>query len=265
MSCLPDRDPGGEVLAVLDRAADAAVEALAAVVDRTARGTRPGQFALDLTTDDAVVEVLLAAGLGVVTEEAGPIQDRRAVVVVVDPVDGSENAARGIPCFGTSLCAVDGDGPLAAVVHDHARGTRYDAVRGGGARRDGRPIRTSGCRTLERATVALSGHPPQRLGWHADRAWGAAAIELCAVAEGLFDAFIDVDGDVHGPWDYLGGLLVCREAGGADGELLGRSLDVTGWHDRRSPLVAATPELLAAIESAVAPLAAEWAARPAPS
>ena len=59
------------------------------------------------------------------------------MTVVLDPVDGSTNASRGIPYWSTSLCAVDGDGPLAALVVNQATGVTTTAIRGGGGR-DGR-------------------------------------------------------------------------------------------------------------------------------
>ena len=61
--------------------------------------------------------------------------------------------------------------------------------------------------------VGLSGYPPRRLGWKQFRALGAIALDLCAVAGGRLDAYVDCSPSAHGPWDYLGGLLVCREAG----------------------------------------------------
>ena len=49
----------------------------------------------------------------------------------------------------------------------------------------------------------------------------------------------------HSPWDYLGGMLVCHEAGAHVAEAAGRELVTMGWRDRRVPVAAATPELLA--------------------
>ena len=78
-----------------------------------------------------------------------------APVWVIDPVDGSTNASKGIPWFATSLCAVDGEGARAALVVNQASGVRFEAVRGGGARRDGVPIRPSGCERMSDAIVAM--------------------------------------------------------------------------------------------------------------
>src|SRR5687768_9518291 len=128
---------GEDVLEVLSAAADVVADALEAITDWSLVGSRVGQYALDLVADEPLCEVLFDAGFGVLSEESGLRFAERDVVVVADPVDGSTNASRRIPYFNTSLCAVDGDGPLAALVVNQATGERFEAVRGGGARRNG--------------------------------------------------------------------------------------------------------------------------------
>ena len=241
-----------ELLSVLHRAADAVATALEELEDWGLAGTRDGQYRSDLAADDAALAVLRAAGLGVLSEESGLTQGDREVVVVLDPVDGSTNAARGIPWYATSLCAVDERGPRAAVVVNQASGVRFEASRGGGARRDGRPIRPTGCRALNQAIVGFSGYPRSYFGWSQYRGLGAAALDLCAVAEGVLDGYAVVGGSSLGSWDYLGGLLVCREAGAVVGESQGREL-VTLQHDhRRTPVAAATGELYVELRDAAA-------------
>ncbi len=240
-----------ELLAVLHGAADAVAVVLGGLDDWGPAGTRPGQYRSDLVADDAAIEVLVRAGLGVLSEESGHRPaTREDLVVVLDPVDGSTNASRGLPWYATSLCAVDDGGPRAAVVVDQASGVRFEAVRGGGARRDGRPVEPSGCEDLADAVVGLSGHPAEHLGWRQYRALGAAALDLCAVACGVLDAYVDCSADAHGPWDYLGGLLVCREAGAEIVDAFGRDLVVVDHAARRTPVAAATPGLLATVVAA---------------
>ena len=81
--------------------------------------------------------MLLPGGVGVLSEESGRHDADRDIVVVVDPLDGSTNAAHGIPWYAMSLCAVDAEGPLAALVVNLATGERFeaDAGRGSDARR----------------------------------------------------------------------------------------------------------------------------------
>jgi myo-inositol-1(or 4)-monophosphatase len=240
------------LLDVLRSAAAAVTDALEGLADWGLAGTRDGQYRSDLAADAAALAVLDGAGLGIMSEESGPHRLDRQVTVVIDPVDGSTNAARGIPWFATSLCAVDAAGPRVAVVMNQASGVRFEAVRGAGARRDGHPIHASACRELGEAIVGFSGYPPRYLGWSQYRGLGAAALDLCAVAEGVLDGYAVVGGSQLGSWDYLGGMLVCTEAGAVLAESQGRELVTLVHADRRTPVAASTPELLDQLTEAVA-------------
>ena len=234
-----------DLLATLHATATAVRASLDTVVDWRRSGARPGQYGIDLVADAVAVEVLASAGLGVMSEESGLHHGERALVVVIDPVDGSTNASRRIPWFATSLCAVDAEGPRAAVVVDQASGRRFEATRGGGARLDGEPVRPTSCAHLGDAIVGLSGYPPTAFGWRQFRALGAAALDLCAVAAGQLDAYVDCSPSAHGSWDYLGGLLVCAEAGVPVVDAWDRPLVTLDHAARRTPIAAATPSLLA--------------------
>ncbi|MHB1784771.1 MAG: inositol monophosphatase family protein [Acidimicrobiales bacterium] len=232
------------LLTVLHESAQAVRGALDKLDNWGPAGTRAGQYLCDLAADEAAVKVLVKAGLGVLSEESGGTHLDREVVVVLDPVDGSTNASLGIAWFATSLCALDAGGPRAAVVVNQASGIRYEASAGGGARRDGAPIAPSGATTLSDAIIGLSGYPPAHLGWRQFRALGAAALDLCLVADGTLDGFADCSPDSLGPWDYMGGLLICHEAGARMGEARGRDLVVRNHGDRRTPLAGASLALL---------------------
>ena len=236
-----------DLLAVFDVAAAAQRGALATLsgAERRARTDRAGQYRLDLVADAAVLPVLHAAGVRVLSEESqwtGPPDAE--VTVVLDPVDGSTNCARGIPYWAISLCALDADGPLCALVQNGATGTRYTAVRGDGARLDRDPVSPSDTTDVERAVVALSGWPPTPLPWRQFRALGSAALALCDVAVGRLDGYLDGHPDQHAPWDYLGALLVCREAGALVVDADGRDLVVLDAEVRRQLVGAGTKELL---------------------
>jgi myo-inositol-1(or 4)-monophosphatase len=236
-----------DVLEVLVAAAAVVTGALAGILDWQPAGERAGQYALDLVADGPVCELLLGAGFGVLSEESGLHQPDRDIVVVVDPVDGSTNASRRIPHYNTALCAVDADGPLAALVVNQATGERFDAVRGGGARCDGKAITPSSTTQLGEAVVGFNGLPDSHWGWAQYRAFGAAALDLCAVACGRLDAYVDATTSAHGPWDYLAGLLICREAGAVVSDAEGRELVVVEHAARRTPVAAGTAELHATL------------------
>lgn len=232
---------------------DDIVDAVSAVIERqrdwAESGNRAGQYRADLSADAAALRVLDRAGVGVLSEESGLRRAEAALLVVVDPLDGSTNASRGLPWFACSVCAVDDDGPVAAVVANLATGVRYSAVRGGGARRDGTLIAPSACRSLGDAIVGVNGMPRAHLGWSQFRALGAAALDLCAVADGTLDGYVDCAVDAHGVWDYLGGLLVCREAGASVTDAHDRELVVRDPAARRTPVAGGTADLVAALRA----------------
>ncbi len=101
--------------------------------------------------------------------------------------------------------------------------------------------------------VAITGMPRAHLGWAQFRAFGAAALELCAVADGTIDAFLVGAHAALAPWDYLGALLVCQESGAVVGELGGRDLVTKDPAARRAVIAAATPELFTELEAAAVP------------
>ncbi len=233
-----------QLLRVCHRAVDAVTDALAAVTDWRPQGERPGQYAIDVVADEAAVAVLRRAGLGVLSEESGEQDVDAELVAVVDPVDGSTNASRRIPWYASSICVADRGGPRVAVVANLATGTRYQAVRGGGAFRDGERLQASGCRRMSDAVIGLSGYPRRHMGWAQFRAFGAAALDLCSVAEGTLDAFSAVGRAHLGAWDYLGGILLCTEAGAVVGDLYDEDLLTFAHGERRAVAAAATPELM---------------------
>lgn len=238
------------MLDLLHDVADAVARALDDVVDWAPVTDRDGQYEIDVVADQAALAVLDKAGVGVLSEESGLRRADQPVLVVVDPVDGSTNASRRVPWYATSLCAVDGDGPAVALVVNQASGERFAAVRGEGATLDGAPLRPSTATEMGEAIVGLSGWPPGDMGWKQFRALGAVALDVCMVAAGRLDAYIDCSPDAHAPWDYMGALLVCREAGVPVVDLHGRDLVVRTPEERRTPIAAATPALLDAAVAA---------------
>ncbi len=244
MSTEPQGHAADLVLAVLREAASAVKDALSHLTDWGLAGTREGQYRSDLVADAAALSVLTAAGLGAFSEESGLHRPEASIRVVLDPVDGSTNASRGLPWWATSLCALDEEGPYVAVVVNQATGQRFEAIRGGGATCDDKVIFPSGCREMSEAIVAVSGYPEFHLGWSQFRSLGAAALDICAVASGSLDVFVDFAAQSLAPWDYLGGMLVCMEAGASVGEPDGLDLVVRSGAERRTFVAAASRELL---------------------
>ena len=199
--------------------------------DRGAAATAKADGTPVTETDRAVERLLrerLAAerpGDGILGEELGEAGagSRRWVL---DPLDGTEWFARGIPVWGTLIALEDGDGPLVAVVSTPPLRRRWWAVRGGGAYRDGRRIEVSRVARVEEAFVA---HANLYLGFDVDadpllraaRLSGGyesfLALMLCA--EGAVDAAFAPRGFL---WDLLPAQLIVEEAGGVFTDFDGR-------------------------------------------
>jgi histidinol-phosphatase len=185
-----------------------------------------------VTATDRAVERALRARIAaerpddaVLGEELGSHGDggRRWVL---DPLDGTEWFARGIPIWGT-LIALEHDGrPLVGVISAPALGRRWWAVRDAGAWRDGRPIRVSAVAAVEDAFVA---HANLYLGFAIEAGPLLAAARVSGgfesflapmlVAEGAADAAIAPLGFL---WDLLPAQLIVEEAGGTFTDFDGR-------------------------------------------
>jgi myo-inositol-1(or 4)-monophosphatase len=182
---------------------------------------------IDIASEDAIRRALAAATpeCGIVGEEGGGTNPTARLQWIVDPLDGTVNFAFGVPIFSVSIAAgVDGN-VVAGAVADATRDDVYSARRAGGARHNGQVITASGCDDLAQALVAtgFSYHPHTRreqgevigevLPAARDiRCLGSAALNLCWVASGRFDAYFERDTRL---WDYAAGALIAEEAGAA--------------------------------------------------
>lgn len=247
-----DRD----LLGFLHDVADAAADTIDELGAWSFTGHRDGQYDGDVAVDDVVVDMCEAAGFHVLSEESGAgdfpghFEDGR-LLMVVDPVDGSTNASKGLPWFATSLCVVDRDGPRVALVAEQSGSeTRYAAIRGAGANVDGMRLGVVPQRNPREAVVGVNALPDPGHGWWQVRAMGAASLDICAVARGGLDGYIDFDG--LGVWDYLAAMLICQESGAIVTEAEGRSLLHYVADEKRRPLVASSAEMLESLRSASA-------------
>ena len=239
------------VLALFAKISDRAASVLNANTEWGESGARDGQYMIDLDVDDVCVQPLLAAGFSVLSEESGLQHPAGAPspagIVVVDPLDGSTNASLGLPWFATALCLVSDGVPMVAMVTNLATGDRYTARRAKGADRNGAPILIAPPTSLDDSIIAMNGLPASHWGWRQFRTMGAAALDISAVARGGFDGYVDTTTDSHGVWDYLAAVLILEEAGGVAVDALGRDLVVLDHAARRTPVVASSRDLLAAL------------------
>ena len=174
-------------------------------------------------------------GHAVYAEESGASGDAECRWFV-DPLDGTVNYAHGFPLWSVSI-GFEVRGRLeAGVIYCPGLGDLYEARRGHGAKRNGRPIHVSKTRGLKSALL-VSGFPYDwKLKIRALKAWGAfvrraqairrlgsAALDLCMVADGRLDGYWE---RALGPWDLAAGVLIAREAGAVVTDLKGRPFDL---------------------------------------
>ena len=161
-------------------------------------------------------------GDAVLGEEGGG-SDGAARTWVLDPIDGTFNFLKGIPCWAVvAALVVDGE-IVIGLTYDPVHDEMFTARRGGGAHRNGVPIRVSHNEGVDTSCLALAYtfkysredyvaimEAALRLGFE-HRRCGSTAIQLCWVADGRCDAFIT---RYCASWDCLAGLILVEEAGG---------------------------------------------------
>ena len=227
-----------KILLDLNKTVDQILISFDALEDWGPSGNRSDQYNSDVVADQVISDSLVASGYRILSEESENFSGD-GLVAVVDPLDGSTNASRGLPWFATSLCVVDEHGPLVAVVADLVHSVRYEAIRGKGSFKDGEKLLRTGNPELSESIIGISGLPPHNPGWAQFRSLGAIALDLCAVADGRLDGFVDCSPDAHGVWDYLGASLVCAEAGVEVADSRGRNLHELDRSIRRTPVAGA--------------------------
>jgi myo-inositol-1(or 4)-monophosphatase len=186
--------------------------------------------------------------------EEGGASGESDTVWIIDPLDGTTNFLHGFPVFAVSI-GVQVKGRMEhGVVYDPVRQELFTASRGAGAQLDGRRIRVSGQKTLERALIG-TGFPFRHAGYEMEpylamlgkilkntsgvRRPGAAALDLCYVAAGRLDGFWETG---LAAWDLAAGGLIIREAGGIVSGLDGSEDYLETGH-----VLAGTPKIYAAL------------------
>lgn len=222
----------------------------------------------DIVTEaDREVETLIRdrlhaqrPGDGFLGEESGPETGTTTITWVVDPIDGTVNYAYGIPAYGVSIAAVEGEPApdtwtaIAGVVYSPAIGELYTAALGEGAHLADVRLHVNDEVGPAGALLATGfGYDPAT---HASdiarlaramplardiRRIGAASLDLAYVAAGRLDGYFERG---LNPWDHAAGGLLVTEAGGRIGGLHGAA-------PSRSMTIAASPTLFDRIAAAI--------------
>ena len=221
----------------------------AEIVGRGADGAPSAR--IDRVAEQTVLRVLdyEGAALNVLSEEAGYIDRGGKATLVLDPIDGTHNALRGVPAYSVSMAI--GHERLSdvqeALVRDLVSGATYYAVKGGGALLNARPIRVH---PVDMGDLVLcvylgSNAAPDaaRVTMKARRvrALGAASLDMCLVARGAADMYYMHSATTETKLravDIAGATLIVREAGGLVLDLKGHDLDMPLTTAARTDLVA---------------------------
>jgi myo-inositol-1(or 4)-monophosphatase len=174
----------------------------------------------------------------VVAEESGILEGDADHTWFIDPLDGTVNYAHGIPAFSVSIAYAIGGKITHGVVFDPTRGEMFTAEAGKGAALNGEPLHGSTITDLDHALLAtgfpydIRTNPENNLENYSRfarltqgvRRFGSAALDLCYVAAGRFDAYWELR---LFPWDVAAGGLIVTESGGTLTDLSGNPIDVT--------------------------------------
>jgi fructose-1,6-bisphosphatase/inositol monophosphatase family enzyme len=238
-----------ELADAVQRAVAQIAEDPAEVLGRGADGAP--SLRIDRVAEEAVLRVLEYEGvrLDVLSEEAGLVRRGGDSLLVLDPIDGTHNAVRGVPAYAVSLAI--GRDRLSNVeeglVRDLVTGATYYAATGRGATLNGRPIRARRFQpedSLFSVYLGSNAHPDAaRVAARGRRVrhLGAASLDLCLVARGAADLYYMRSSVLETKLravDLAAGTLIVREAGGRVQDLAGRDLEIPLEPDARTDLIA---------------------------
>jgi myo-inositol-1(or 4)-monophosphatase len=184
----------------------------------------------DVKTEAFIIDQLKQAfpGYTLVGEESHQGSYHYDKAIYIDPIDGTTNFVHGIPHLAISLGVWEQGKPILAVVYNPILEELFWAVKGEGAYCNGEKLMVSTQNKLQNALIA-TGFPYAKVNAGIEYRWvidcmtnllphiqdirrlGAAALDLCYLAQGKVEAFYEVD---LKPWDVAAGILIVQEAGG---------------------------------------------------
>jgi myo-inositol-1(or 4)-monophosphatase len=181
---------------------------------------------VDKTSEEMLIEGLqkILPGSGILAEESGE-SEKKEYTWVIDPLDGTTNFIHKIPCFAISIGLHHKEYPILGVVNELNQKECFSAVKGNGARLNGKKIGVSKLDVFGDALIA-TGFPYNDFKQQEEymqlfrdlmkcaqgiRRIGSASVDMCYVACGRFEVFYE-----YGlkPWDISAGTIIVEEAGG---------------------------------------------------
>lgn len=202
----------------------------------------------DLESEKVIFDILQKeSSFNILSEESGLLNDEPGPKWIVDPVDGTNNFARGLPFFVVSIGLMDENEFIVGVITEPVTGNEYYATKGGGAFRNGKKMELPAFQKDFTPTIFLN-HGYKEFDRNRFRQLtdklalnyntlklGTTALEMVNVATGSVDAFIS-SGDSL--WDFAGGAVIATEAGCKFTDWKGNP-----WKGKGNLLLLARPEV----------------------
>ncbi|HDD59646.1 MAG: D-fructose 1,6-bisphosphatase [Thermoplasmata archaeon] len=216
---------------------------------------------IDKVAEDLLFKYLEEEGFrgSVLSEERGYIQGMEPELMVVDPLDGTSNAIRGVPFYSISLALGEErrenwlEATQVGVVLELPSERTYWAIKGRGAYLDGRRIEVRPYREEDAifSVFVGRGHIEEALRFlkaaSKIRYLGSAALEMCLVAAGALDLFVQLGTGIR-TFDIAASSLILKEAGGVlfaiEGEMLYKPKMRATPTERRCIVAVGDPVLL---------------------
>jgi myo-inositol-1(or 4)-monophosphatase len=204
-------------------------------VEASQKGSNDFVTNVDRDAERLIIEVIRKAypQHTIISEECGEmVGEDQDVQWVIDPLDGTTNFIKRLPHFAVSIAVRVKGRTEVAVVYDPMRNELFTATRGQGTQLNGYRLRGSNARDLD-GTILATGFPFKHKQHSASylrvlealfsqcadfRRTGSAALDLAYVAAGRVDGFFEIG---LKPWDFAGGELLVREAGGIVTDFVG--------------------------------------------
>ncbi len=196
----------------------------------------------DLAAQETIIDMILEhfPDHSIMAEEKDlSAKSSSADLWIIDPLDGTNNYAHNIPHFSISIAYARSGQVSVGTVFDPVRNEMFAAQKSGGAYLNEVPISVSRARSLKEAVVATGFYYDRGAvmrktlnsieklfgaNVHGIRRFGSAALDLCWVACGRFDAFFEYK---LSTWDFAAGMLIAEEAGGLCTDQEGGRLDLS--------------------------------------
>lgn len=217
-------------------------------------------FFIDELSEKIIIEALEGiageeTGFTLISEECGikKFGFENNTTLLLDPIDGSNNAKRGIPYFATSIAVLEGNtlgDVVAGYIADLPNGKEYWAIKGEGAWCNGDKITCHSNEELDMVAFEASAPSvdipkmlPLLTSARKVRCLGAIALDLALMAAGAVD--IIAVATPSRSFDYAAGMLILQEAGGIITNMTGGELSrISAGIERTVPLIAASNKIL---------------------